>query len=67
MRESPTLEGTESQINKCQKATRIFMELRESAAQVKHTGHRATNEAWHFNQIRRVLEKKSSWILARTL
>lgn len=43
---------TESQINKCQKPTHIFMELRESAAPVKHTGHTATNEAWHFNHIR---------------
>lgn len=49
VRDNPILEGTENQIKESQKAPHVFMELRESAAQE----HRATNETWHFNQIRR--------------
>lgn len=38
VRENPALEGTENEINNCQKATHVFTELRESAAQ-DSTGH----------------------------
>lgn len=70
MRENPTLEGREKSNKRKIKETIAKKPLRfsqrESAAQ-DNTGPRGTNEAWHFHQVRRALDKKSSGILAGTL
>lgn len=65
LRKAPTLVGTEKKTNK--KVPKSPSRFYGAEGICCPGTPRATNEAWHFNQTRRAVGKKSRWILARTL